>query len=211
MPINFIATTEMLMKRNAEFYRDDAQAPAFLLANIGQIDGRFAPQDDALALVEVLWRYRPQLADQGYVLLKRVPGRPNLERILHDTRTITWGESVAIPSTNGKMLWCAADIQYSLRGRARSFLFHPSRVFIVLESPGRRLGPVRLLPSGASTGFLLRPLILNGVDFLAAYGIHIRADSAVMPAFDRLRFVAEDPDCVLPNIKLSFSTVEAKK
>ena len=63
MPINFGATTKMLMERNAEFYRNDATAPAFLLANIGQIDGRFAPQDDALALPEVLERYQPVLAE----------------------------------------------------------------------------------------------------------------------------------------------------
>jgi len=210
MPINFGATTGLLMRRNAEFYRNDATAPAYLLANIGQIDGRFAPQDDALALLEVLHRYQPLLADHGYLLLKRRAGQPNLERTPQDSRTIAWGERVALPSTTNALLWCAADIQYSFLGRCRAFLFHPSRVFIVLESQRRALRPMRLLPSGASTGFLLRPLILNGADFLAAYGIHAGADSVLTPPFDSLRLVAEDPDCFRPTIKLSFSAVEAK-
>ena len=211
MAINFGATTEMMMSRNAEFYRNDATAPAFLLANIGQIDGRLAPQDDALALLEVLERYQPQLVDNGLILLKRVSGRPNLERVLQDSRKIAWDESAALPGPNGKMLWCSVDIKYSLLGRLQSFLLRPPPAYIVLESAGRRLGPVRVLPSGAGTGFLLRPLILNPVDFLTAYGLHAEPVSALTPEFDSIRFVTADPKCFQPDLRLSFWTVETNK
>ena len=211
MAINFGATTEMIMSRNAEFYRNDATAPAFLLANIGQIDGRLAPQDDALALLEVLSRYQPRLIDQGFILLARKPGGPDLERVLQDTRAIAWDESVALPSPNGKMLWCSVDIEYSLRGRAQSFLLRPPPAYIVLDSPAGRLGPIRILPSGARTGFLLRPLILNPVDFLWAYGLHVEPASALTPEFNSIRFVTTDPQGFKQGIKLSFWTVEEKK
>jgi len=211
MAINFGATTEMIMRRNEDFYRNDATAPAFLLANIGQIDGRLAPQDDALALLQVLQRYQPLLIDKDMILLKHVPGQPNLERVLQDTRTIAWDQSVTLPSSNGKWLWCSVDIEYSLRGRAQSFLLRPPSAYIVLDAPGRRLGPVRVLPSGAGTGFLLRPLILNPIDFLTAYGLHVEPASALTPEFDSIRFVTQDPEGFKPDLKLSFWTVETNK
>ena len=211
MAINFGAITETMMSRNAEFYRNDATAPAFLLANIGQIDGRLGPQDDALALLEVLERYQPQLVDNGLILLKRVPDRPNLQRVLQDTRKISWDESVALPAPNGKMLWCSVDIGYSLRGRAQSFLLRPPPAYIVLDSPGRQSRAIRVLPSGAGTGFLLRPLILNPIDFLTAYGLHVEPASALTPGFDSIRFVTQDPQCFKPDLKLSFWTVETNK
>lgn len=217
MPINFGATTGLLMTRNAEFYQNDATAPEFLLANIGQIDGRLGPQDDALALPEVLQHYQPLLADhiaeQSLILLKRMTNRPALAwAAMPDARTIKWGEAVAVPPrTNGNMIWCAVDVKYSLRGRAQSFLLHPPRAFILMESPTMRFGPIRVLPSGASTGFLLKPLILNPVDFLASYGINVQPASALTPEFDAIRFVAEDQDCFQPEIRVSFSTIEPKK
>jgi hypothetical protein len=213
MPINFGATTEALMKRNAEFYQNDATGPAYLLADIAQIDGRLAPQDDALALIEVLERYQPRLMDHGHILLKRLQDRPALEWVPLESRTIAWGEAVPVPATNGNMLWCTAEINYTLLGRARSFLFRPAPAYIVFESHAMRLGPIRVLASGARTGFLLRPLILNGVDFLAAYGVHVEPSSALAPEFDTIRFVTEDQyqSCFQPAIKLTFSTVEPKK
>lgn len=213
MPINFAATTKVLMERNAEFYRNDNTAPAFILANIGQIDGRFAPQDDAIALPEVLDHYQPVLIDHGFLLLKRTPGRPDLVRTFLYSRTIAWDESIPIPSTGTNQLWCSADIKFSLLGRALSFLFQPAQLFIVLESPDHRLGPVRLLQSGAGAGFLLRPLIINGIDFLAAYGMHAEPVSMLTPSFDHMRFLIkrEDQAFFEPGITVSFWSMEPKK
>jgi hypothetical protein len=213
MPINFGATTQILMERNAEFYRHDATAPAFLLANIGQIDGRFAPQDDAIALPEVIEHYQPVLADHGFLLLKRTPGQPDLERTLLGSATIKWDESIPLPPTGTNLLWCSADIKFSLAGRARAFLFQPPQCFIVLEPQDRRLSPKRLLQSGASTGFLLRPLIQNGVDFLGAYGIRAQPVTALSPPFDHVGFVISPDDQAFfePTITVSFWAVGPKK
>jgi hypothetical protein len=213
MPINFAATTEMLMRRNAEFYQNDASGPSYLLADIAQFDGRLPPQDDALALPEVLTRYQPVLVEHGHILLKRVPGRPLLERVPLESRSVAWGQAVPLPKTNARTLWCAIDIQYSLLGRVRSFLFRPAPVYMVFESPDMQLGPVRMLASGARTGFLLRPLIMNAADFLAVYGTNRPASSGPAPDFDTIRLVTEDQyrDCFQPAIKLAFSTIKSKK
>jgi hypothetical protein len=213
MPISFIACNDFLMRRNAEFYRDASTAPAFVLASIGQIDGRFAPQDDALALLELLGHYQPLLAEQGFVLLKRAASQPGLGRQLRDSRTVAWGESIPLPSADGKFIWCTADIRFSLLGRARSFFYQSAQMFIVLESQGRELGAVRFLPCAAHTGFLARPLIFNTVDLLAAYGVRAEPASWRTPQFDRFRFVAnaKDQDCFQPAINVSFWTIEPLK
>lgn len=212
MPINFGATTQMLMERNAEFYRNPATAPAFLLCNIGQIDGRLAPQDDALALLEVLQHYQPLLADHGFLLLKRIPAAPDLERTFLSSQTVNWGEIIPVPPRGTNLLWCSADIKFSLSGRVRAFLFQPPQLFLLFETPSREMGPVRVLQSGASTGFLLRPLIINGVDFLATYGIHAQPSSSLTPSFDGMRFVTapEDRAFFEPKITVSFWSVGPK-
>jgi hypothetical protein len=213
LPINFAATTPELMEKNAAFYQNDATAPKFLLAEIGQIDARFPPQDDALALPEVLEHYAPLLSDHGFLLLERTPGQPDLERKFISSTNVEWGDSIPMPPTGTNLLWCSADIRFSLMGRARSFVYQPPLLYIVLESPDRRLGPTRMLQSGASTGFLLRPVILNGVDFLAVYGRHAQSTSQLTPTFDNVRFVInrEDEAFFEPDIKVSFWSVGPKK
>jgi hypothetical protein len=69
-----------------------------------------------------------------------------------------------------------------------------------------------VLQSGASTGFLLRPLIINGVDFLATYGIHAQPSSSLTPSFDGMRFVTapEDRAFFEPKITVSFWSVGPK-
>jgi hypothetical protein len=214
MPINFGATTKMLMERNADFYRNDATAPTYLLANLGQLDGRFAPQDDAVALPEVLEHYQPMLADHGFLLLKRTPGQPQLDRTFLGSQTIKWGESIPVPQTGTNLLWCSVDIKSSLAGRARSFLFQPAQCFIIMQPQvDRRMGPTRLLQSGASTGFLLRPLIQNGIDFLGAYGIRAQPVTALTPPFDHVGFAISPDDQAFfkPDITVSFWSVGPKK
>jgi hypothetical protein len=214
MPINFAATTQILMERNAEFYRNDATAPEYLLALIWQIDGRFPPQDDALAMPEVLEHYAPVLMDtNGFILLKRTPGAPDLQRMFLGSQTIGWGESVPLPQTGTNLLWCSADIHFSLLGKMRSTFFQPAQLFIVLQSASHRLGPVRLLQSGATTGFMLRPLIVNSVDFLTAYGLHNEKWTPLRtPSFDRVGFVISPDDQAFfePKITVSFWSIGPK-
>ncbi len=212
MPINFAATTRELMERNAEFYRNDATAPDYLLALIYQIDGRFAPQDDALAVPEVLEHYSPVLLDHGFILLKRTPGAPGLQRTFLGSKTINWDESVPLPATGTNLLWCSADIDFTLLGRARSTFFQPAQLFIALQPPSPHLLAPRLLQSGASTGFVLRPLINNSVDFLAAYGLHVEPASTRSPPLDSVRFLRNPDDQAFfePKITVSFWSIGPK-
>jgi hypothetical protein len=77
-------------------------------------------------MLEVLGHYRLILVDKGIPLLKRVNGQPGLGRKLQDTRTITWGESILLPSAGGKGIWCTVEIRPSLTGRMRSFFYKPA-------------------------------------------------------------------------------------
>ena len=212
VPINFAATTPLLMEKNAAFYRDDATAPKFLLANIGQIVARFPPQDDALALPEVFEHYTPLLSDHGFLLLQRTPGQPDLERIFISSTNVEWGEHTsagdwhkpALVFSGHKVLSDGAGALISLSTAA---VVHCAGV------PGRHLGPTRMLQSGAGMGFLLRPLILNDVDFLAVYGRRAESTSTLTPQFDNLRFVInrEDEAFFEPDIKVSFWSIGPKK
>jgi hypothetical protein len=213
MPISFMACNELLMLRNAEFYRNDSTAPAFLLSCICGPDPRFIPQDDALAMLEVLGHYRLILVDKGIPLLKRANGQPGLGRELQDTRTITWGESILLPSAGGKGIWCTVEIRPSLIGRMRSFFYKPAQIFIVLESHGQIIGTMRFLATAGPVGFLANPFIMNNADLAGAYGIQVEPASGRTPQFDGFSFVTalNEWHCFQPAIKVSFWTIEKQK
>lgn len=62
------AYTPALRALNPRFFRSDA-APPFLIFKLQTIDNRHPLLDDSAALLEILRRYRPVLAEKGYLLL----------------------------------------------------------------------------------------------------------------------------------------------
>jgi hypothetical protein len=168
--LSFDVYNEGLMRRNAEFYRSDASAPQYLVANVMAMENRFAPQDDALALVEVLQRYVPVLVEKRLLLLKRVAGRPEKPWTpIGVAKEYAWAQPIPLPETHGDLLWCVADVRYTALERLKAFFFKPCPVFIVLRSQGKPYKGFRFVPGLGRAGFLVRPLLLNNADLLACY------------------------------------------
>lgn len=222
MPVSFNVYNEGLMRVNAEFYRKDASAPSYVIAGIKAIDDRLAPQDDALALLELLRHYQYDFTDDGswLVVLKRAPGRADEPmKPLGPPQQYAWGESIPLPDPHGDFLWCTVDIRYSLWGRLKSFLFKPRPVFINLNSQGKAFARFRFLPCAGKVGFLANPIILHNLDLLSVYSVVTSGPFPKTPQPDSIGFQTEPNDVsdgeavdvseLEPNIAVSFFTVPA--
>src|SRR5262249_26589607 len=64
------AYTSSLLALNAHYFARET-APEFILFKLQTIDGRYPLLDDAQALLQVIHRYRPVLAERSFLLLQK--------------------------------------------------------------------------------------------------------------------------------------------
>jgi hypothetical protein len=189
MPVSFGSFDGEASRLNAEFYRQDATAPEYLMAMLGTIDGRLSPQDDPLTLVQMIRCYRPVLTEKGVLLLKRCAAGPSdPPRPCGELRSFAWDQAITVPRPTAGWLWCSVDIRPSAAGRIRNFLYKPFPIAVVLETQGRSYAAFKFLACAGKTGFLLDPLILSNLDLLRAYQIPLGPDVPKTLAPDSIRF-----------------------
>ena len=179
VPITFAAANEPLQRANEAFYRNPQTAPEYVLCKLGGMDvgERMHPQDDALALIALLDEYHPVLLEQDamedMVLLRRnggirqsAPARRQF--IVELNRNL--GDEISLAAMNGGLVWMEADIEYSLLGKVRAFLYKPPACYIDLCQATKPV-PVarRFVPSMGRCGFLLSPFLGESSDLLKLY------------------------------------------
>jgi hypothetical protein len=159
----YSAYTPYLLEANACFYRGD-RAPEYVLFYLETIDGRLPASDDALAFMELLWRYRPVLVEQSFLLLRRgARAGPVVGPVVHE-QTFRFGEEVPLDRFGTGKQILALDIRYSLWGKARKFLFRPALLYLRVRLDDGQTRTYRLLPALAREGFLLHPFLEDQQD-----------------------------------------------
>ena len=215
MHASYMAVNEKIMRMNEEYYRNDSSAPSFVVAKIEVADGFFPPQEDGLAMLQLLYRYRPVRLEKGNLLLKRVPSSSESPLVaLGSSQEYTWGDRIELPDHEGRMLWCQVAIDASLTGRVRSFLYKPPLLDMVLEKKGQVMVRFRFLTAAGKVGFLIDPIISNNTDLIAAYpGVSAAGLSRRTPQPDAIRFQVAASNRVYfqDRITVSFSTLEKPK
>ena len=210
MPILFNATDSETTRRDAEFYREDATAPEYLLTVVGTIDGHLYPQEDPLTLLQVLRHYRPVQSEKGILLSKRWPvTREEPMRLCQAPQSHEWEKHIDCPRMSEGWIWCNVDIRPSAYGRIRTFLYKPPPITIFLETQGRPYAACKFLACSGKTGFLINPMILNIADLLHVYQVPLPADAPVAPAPESISFHV-DPEARVwyaDDIRVSFSIV----
>jgi hypothetical protein len=168
---SFNVYTPALMQLNRDYLRDPARRPDYYLVRVETIDERFLPQDDGLALLDLLHLYHPVLMEQNHLLMRAIPGAGPPEPRLVDRRTFQIGETIPVPaSRDDELLLARFDLRPSLLGRLRSVFYKLPQIRISLRGPGV---PVpdnhRLIPAMAASPFLLAPMVEDMRDFLELY------------------------------------------
>jgi hypothetical protein len=170
---SYTAYTPALLRLNADFFRSDA-APEYLLISFSPVDGRLGAMEDSLALLEILRRYHPVVAEKEFVLFRRVPSGgetapPQPEVVCR--RTIHFGEYVSLADVPDEYQFLSLRVTPSPRGQVWGALFKRDRLFLDLRTAsGATLERRRLVPAMAGEGFLINPLVDTTADFVRLYG-----------------------------------------
>jgi hypothetical protein len=170
---SYTAYTPALLRLNADFFRSDT-APEYVLISFAPVDGRLGATEDSLALLDILRRYHPVVAEKEFVLFRRVPpdqetAPPQPEVVCR--RTIHFDEDVSLEDVPGEYQFLSLRFAPSLSGRVWGAVFKRDRVFLDLRTAsGATLERRRLVPAMAGEGFLINPLVDTTADFVRLYG-----------------------------------------
>ena len=168
----FNVFTPYLQQRNARSIADPATRPEFFLLNLQTIDNRLAAGDDAATLRTLIAGYRPEISEQGMLLLRAQPGAgaaPAPRRLL--TRPLHFGETVSLPAVApDEMLLATFELPASFFGKLRAACYKPSPLYLSLNGEGLlEPGNRRLVPSLATLPVILSPALERTGDLLNLY------------------------------------------
>jgi hypothetical protein len=170
MPIRFMALGN-LERQNAEFYRDPARAPRYVLMSDGALDNRLLAQDDAQTFLELITKYQVVLIENGNILFKR---RVNQGGDIHfwplSHHNARFGEPIPIPQDKGRYVWACVDIRSSQAGMLYRMLYKSPDIFIRLFAGDKeRSGWPKVnkfIPVSGGSCFLVTPLIASNWEFV---------------------------------------------
>jgi hypothetical protein len=160
--------TPALAKLNRDFFKS-ADAPKYVLSKIQAIDHRLPSMDDPYVLLLLAYRYEFLRTEKDFGLWKlnsapfdAAAFEPRLLRTTH----MEVNHPLSIEDVSDKPLWLQIDLQPSLLGKIRSFLYKPPHVILHIETTKNEQHDYLMpLPVGR-TGFIINPLIEDVVDYM---------------------------------------------
>ncbi len=150
----YTAYTPSLINLNTTFY-SSPKAPAYVLYKNQTIDDRFPTLDDAGALKQLLYNYKPLFEEKGYLLWKRIQPAAPVQPVATTTESVSLDAEHQIPAA--EVAWLELDIKPSFIGKLRSVFYKPPPIMIRVTDALGRLTEDRLVPSMASNGFIISP------------------------------------------------------
>ena len=165
---SYATFTPALAQLNGEFLASD-RAPDFFLTRVETIDSRLLSMDDAQVLQLLPYRYEYLLSEKGFLLWKRLPAAFDATRYAPKfirTETAEVNREFKIKDLKEKSLWVKINLELSLLGKIRSFLYKPAQVMLnVADGGGSNRDYLMPLPMGRN-GFILSPIINDTVDYM---------------------------------------------
>lgn len=164
-----LAATPRLARIN-EAYFLGPKAPDFVLFQLNSIDNRLPMSEDNLALMALLRRYRPVLAEDGFLLLQRDASIATVQAFEPDAPATlaSMGAEVAIPATSTPMV-AFIDGELSWLGKLYTFLLPEPVLGITLRTGNAEPLSHRFVRLSASAGFVIDPVIESTHDWLNLY------------------------------------------
>lgn len=158
---SYTVYTPALARLNYNHFAGDA-APDFALVKMHSLDGRLTSMDDSAVLALLMYRYEYVHTEKTYQLWRKRPGPFDPAAFAPaplTEQTIPVGELWDISAHAGQNLWVTIDARPSLLGRARTFLYKPPVLSLVVEDTNGNRSSYRLPAPMGRAGFILNPLI----------------------------------------------------
>lgn len=164
--ISFASWNDGIMRADATFLQDNNKAPPYLLFDLHSVDNRLVAQDDSLAKLEILHRYKIAGSEKGNLILHRNTPKEALSFTRISSHKYETGKWLDIPRSS-KPTWIKIKIEEDLLAHAIGFAYKPPQYFIELVFNNREHRRYKFIPQMAATGFLINPLLLRNADFQA--------------------------------------------
>lgn len=165
----YTAYTPALNRLDEAFYRSD-RAPRFVIQRYGSIDERLIALDDSLTQKLIYQNYDYTTEEGGLILWERpqkiVPADPAEEKTVL-SRTVRFGEEVAVPDTGSLPVWAVVDVAQNLAGRVRQFLYKPPSLWIQLEDDQGVRHRLTFVRAMGAAGFILQPFFPDSAELIA--------------------------------------------
>jgi hypothetical protein len=163
IPHTYSVYTASLLKTNEDFLQRP-DAPEQILFRLDPIDGRYPAQEDSLAMMKLFEHYQIEALDGDYLLMKRVPARPAVQRQLLTTRRLKLGEAMELPISSSGPVWAEIEVLSSLSRKLMGAAFRPPRLRLKLRVDPKDV-EYRLVSGVSSAGFLLSPFLPSTLEF----------------------------------------------
>ena len=169
---SYSAYTPRLLRANADHFRGK-RAPDFVILKSEAIDRHLSAMEDGLAFQEVLWHYKPVLTERvqgrSYLLLERSQHQEEPQAQVVDSRSIRFGEHVALQQAIAACHVVALKIELSAVGQLRKLAYQAPPIELHVRVSQGLTRTYRLVRGMSETGFVLDPLLESDSDLLAFY------------------------------------------
>jgi hypothetical protein len=196
----YSAYTPSLIALNTEHYQS-INRPEFVISKLETIDHRFPTLDDSKVLLELLYRYQPVASESGWQLWKAVNPFQTIKPRSVFSVNAQFGQEVQIPA--GSPIWLELELRQTGWGKVRSLLYKSALVMIELGDDAGQTSRYRMVPSMATSGFLLNPEVATDEQLLRA------ARNEPLPNYKWFKITTTDStnDLFARSIKVTFSTL----
>ena len=162
---SYLPYTERLQQLNERFLKSE-RAPKYLLLKVDTIDQRLPALEDSLSLRQMLYRYRFVTQEYDWLLWRRAESDAPVEPpTLVQSGRSGFGADVQVPELAENPVWMEIDIQPSLLGRLRSFLYKLPIVNIAITDANGFKSGYRLIPNMARAGCFIYPHFTSSYNF----------------------------------------------
>lgn len=205
---SYLATPSYLAELNAQHLKTEMAAKNIFF-EINPIDGRFPSLEDGLSWPELLTRYDIKAIFPKYnlSLMQRTKDARSYSFTPENTKEITFNQEITVPTTNKDPLWLKINIQHTLFGKIVGSLWREPIIYLQVNTLAGGQFTYYLPPEMAQTGFLLSPIVQNGIDFakLASDNLEKELDANKIRSIKILVERDQYNWCFRPNIAISFS------
>jgi hypothetical protein len=155
---SYAAFTPYLIEKNRQHLLGP-DSPDAVIVELSTVSKRYPMLDDGASLLEILARYELVARPKGMALLTR-RSRPNPYRFERpQSLAARFGEPLALPSMEGKLLWAQIEFANTISGRIMGMAFRPPMMSMgVVLGNGKRRN-FRMAPNMSAGGFLLSPFV----------------------------------------------------
>jgi hypothetical protein len=211
----YAAYTPELQDLNRRFF-ESARAPQWVLFAFSALDDHLPAIEDTAAFAVISRRYRLELEERGYLLLKRIDPTPPPSDVgsLVVSRTARCGERLdfasLMPEGSGtpRVLTLAFELRPSFLGSLGAALLKSPPLWIEVEDARGRRHTWRIVPGSVAGGFVISPLLetpehckswFHGDMELGVRGVRVLAAEGDRWAFDdEFRFELRRADSLAP-------------